>query len=423
MPSIVVPSFSYPRRVISWALTRAIGKRRRRALGAAWFAAQAGHRVRDWLLAYRAELYWSGGDASGAERLWRQLSAAAPKVAFWPLQLAMAARVRGDRTEQERILLAARARGIDDAVVDRWLSQFRRLAYRGTKQDAEAAELVSNSSTPAATLLWACVHLSSLGRKQEARVGLHRLKADQRLGWEARIQLSSLDLIDRDGVTDFIPGWFSPSRSSSLIRTGSDTLLVAFLQPGGAFGVSGNAILALLGPQPPNVLYLYDSKSLFHLDGTDRFGSGYQAMLDGIRGCAAEIGAKRLMTFARCAPGYTAIRAGLDLKAARVIAISPVTTIMPHDMREDGRMPVLQRRLAELVTVHNPDLQADVSSQTTTEVHIFYNRANDRDRRYAERFLSAPLATLYALEGSEREDPLEGILCGPERATLQTLLK
>lgn len=414
---------SYSKRAILFAVGRTWGGRHREAADAACYAAQAGHPLAQWPLAYRAALHWSRGDADAAERLWRQLAESVPLAPMWPLLLARAALLRGDPTERERILSAAQERGISHPIIDERLEQSRQIAGAGSSRDAEALKLVEAASTPAAPLFWASIHLSASHRLAEARAGLQRLTADPRLGWEARVQLIALGLIERDGTGAFTPGWFSPERSSALIRTGSETLLVVFLTPGGSYGLAANSFLALLGPNPPNVLYLYDSQSLFHLAGTDRFGPGYQAMIDGVRACVKEIGAVRLMTLARCAPGYTAIRAGIDLVADRVIAISPVTTIAPDDMREDGRTPVLQRRLIEIVPEQNQDLLPVIQAETSTDLQIFYNRAHDRDRRYAERLRDATSVTLHALEEPLRRDPTEQLLCGAERMILQALLK
>jgi hypothetical protein len=412
----------FARRAVLHAVGRALGRRHREALDAAWYAAQAGHPVGQWPTAYRAALRWSRGDAEGAEPLWQQLENTAPLAALWPLQRSVAARLRGDPMAQERILSAACDRGVDDPVLVERLEQARQVAGATGSQDAEALKLVDAASTPAAPLFWASVHLSSIGRFEQARTGLQRLIANSRLSWEAQVQLLALDLIERYGTDQLTPGWFSPKRSSALVQTRSDTLLVVFLPPGGSFGLSANPILAMLGPEPPNVLYLYDSQTLFHLNGTDRFGAGYGAMIDGISTCAAEIGASRLMTLARCAPGYTAIRAGIDLAADRVIAISPVTTITPEDMHEDGRTPVLQRRLTEIVPEQSRDLLPDIRAQTRTDLRIFYNRAHERDRGYAERLRGADCVTLYPLEEPLRRDPTEKLLRGAERSILQAMV-
>ncbi|MFN6935286.1 MAG: hypothetical protein ACK4NZ_09050, partial [Tsuneonella sp.] len=174
-----------------------------------------------------------------------------------------------------------------------------------------------------------------------------------------------------------------------------------------------NAIHALLGPAPPNVLYLYDRLALFHLAGTDRFGGGYREMIRGIKDCADAIGAKRVMTFARCAPGFTAIKAGLDLHAERVIAISPVTTMTTNDMSEDARAPVLQRRLAQALPEHERDILPQLMRQNDTRFDIFYNRAHRRDSEYARRISAAPHVTLHPLDEPRQRDPIERLLEPP----------
>lgn len=341
-----------------------------------------------------------------------------PDSGVWPLARANAARLSGDLVAQGEVLARAHARGVRDPVIDAWIEQIS--ARDEGPRDARA--LVDSDTTPPAPLFQASIHLSADGRIADARRGLERLLTDPRLGWEARVQLMALDLVDACGTVSTLPGWFSPKRGSALIRTGSDVLLAVFLQPGGTFGVSANAIHALMGPAPPNLLYLYDSQALFHLAGTDRFGEGYREMVRGIKECAIEIGARRIMTFARCAPGFTAIKAGLDLGAEQVIAISPVTTMVTKEMSEDARAPVLQRRLAEALPDHERDILPQLMRQNRTRFEIFYNRAHSRDSDYAQRISSAPHVTLHPLDEPQRRDPIERLLQSPRRFIAERLM-
>ena len=332
-----------------------------------------------------------------------------PNSSIWPLARANAARLSGAPLAQGKILAKAHARGVRDPLIDAWIEQ--NSATDGGARDARA--LVDSESTPPATLFQASIHLSANGQISDARRGLTRLLSDRRLGWEARVQLSALDLAETFGTVPTLPGWLSPKRGSVLTRTKSDVLLAVFLQPGGTFGVSANAIHALLGETPPNTLYLYDSQALFHLAGTDRFGAGYSEMISGISDCATAIGARRIMTFGRCAPGFTAIKAGLDLGAQRVITISPVTTMATTDMSEDARAPVLQRRLADALPDHERDILPRLMLQDRTRFEIFYNRAHRRDSEYAQRISAAPHVTLHPLEEPQRRDPIERLLEPP----------
>lgn len=385
---------------------RIFGPHHRSALGAMISCARSGYALTLLPLVYRAQAHWSRGDAKAADRLWRRLEIATPDSSLWPLARANAARLSGDLFGQAEILAAAHARGVRNPMIDAWVDSSR----AGSDGVDDARALVDDTTTPAATLFQASIQLSSEAQLADARRGLERLLSDRRLGWEARVQLAALDLIEAFGTVSTLPGWFSPKRSSALIRTDSDTLLAVFLQPGGTFGVSGNAIHALLGAAPPNTLYLYDSRALFHLAGTDRFGAGYRAMIDGIRNCAEEIGALRIMTFGRCAPGFTAIRAGLDLEAERVVAISPVTTMATSEMSQDARAPVLQRRLAEALPEHERDVLPRLLQQDRTWFDIFYNKAHRRDTDYAKRMAPAPKVSLFPLVEPDRRDPIQRML-------------
>ena len=385
---------------------RTLGPHHRSALGAVISCAQSGYALTLLPLIYRAQAYWSRGDAKAADRLWRRLETATPHSSLWPLARANAARLSGDLSGQAEILAAAHARGVRDPMIDAWVDSSR----AGSNGVEDARALVDDATTPAATRFQASIQLSSEAQLADARRALERLLSDRRLGWEAQVQLAALDLIETFGTVSTLPGWFSPKRGSALIRTDSDTLLAVFLQPGGTFGVSGNAIHALLGAAPPNTLYLYDSHALFHLAGTDRFGRGYHRMIEGIRDCAHEIGAKRIFTFGRCAPGFTAIKAGLDLEAERVVAISPVTTMATSEMSQDARAPVLQRRLAEALPEHERDVLPRLLQQDRTRFDIFYNKAHRGDTDYAQRMAPAPKVSLFPLDEPDRRDPIQRML-------------
>lgn len=396
-------------RVLLGLVARTLGRHHRSAFGAVISCARSDHGLALFSLIYRAQLHWSRGDAAAADRLWRRLECAMPESSLWPLARANAARLSGDLVAQGDILATAHARGVRDPIIEASIEPSR----EGGKVAADPRAMIDDTSTPPATLFQASIHLSADGQLADARRGLDRLLADRRLGWEARVQLVALDLVERFGTVSTLPGWFSPKRGSALIRTDSDALLVVFLQPGGTFGVSANAIHALLGTTPPNILYLYDRRALFHLAGTDRFGAGYHEMIDGIRLCATQIGTKRIMTFGRCAPGFTAIKAGLDLGAERVLAISPVTTMVTSEMSEDARAPVLQRRLAEALPEHERDVLPRLTRQDRTSFDIFYNRAHRRDSDYAQRIATAPCVSLYPLDEPNRRDPIERLLETP----------
>ena len=385
---------------------RTLGPHHRSALGAVISCARSGYPLTFLPLIYRAQAHWSRGDAEAADHLWRRLEIVTPNSSLWPLARANAARLSGDLSKQAEILAEAHARGVQDPMIDAWVDSSR----AGSSDVDDARALVDDATTPAATRFQASIQLSAKAQMADARRGLERLSSDRRLGWEVQVQLAALDLIESFGTLSSIPGWFSPKRDSALIRTDSDTLLAVFLQPGGTFGVSGNAIHALLGASPPNTLYLYDSQALFHLAGTDRFGRGYRAMIEGILDCAHEIGAKRIITFGRCAPGFTAIKAALDLNAQRAVAISPVTTMATSEMSEDARAPVLQRRLAEALTDHERDVLPRLLQQEATRFEIFYNRAHRRDSDYAQRIASAPNVRLYPLDEPNRRDPIQRLL-------------
>lgn len=364
--------------------------------------------------AWRAESAWLRGHADAAEREWKSLAAACPGDPLWPERLSEAANLHADYARAEQVVVDAQARGAASDTLDLLAEHYGRFNRRSNSAEDEALAQVDAPTISPLRLFQSAVYLSSIGRIAEARAGLSRLMNHRRMGVGAAAQLRALDLLEaaqRDKPID-IPGWLSPARSSALVREpGADTLVVAFMPPGGLFGVPVNALHAILTPARTHALYLYDSRGLYHLAGTDRFGPGYAAMLGGIRTLSAELGSRRLVTLGLSAAGFTALRAGLDLNADRVIGFAPVSSLAQADMETDARMPAQRQRvlahLADFTRDLIPEFQA---SPCRPAITIYYGSGNPQDRWHAERFGQIAGADLRPLPGLASHDPVGHLL-------------
>src|ERR1700712_3675235 len=87
-----------------------------------------------------AEHAWWHGDAAAATDYWRELEVLQPLRADWPIAIAQAAKEGGAFEEVERVLLAARARGIDNERIELELLRSARMLRRSNSavEDAEA---------------------------------------------------------------------------------------------------------------------------------------------------------------------------------------------------------------------------------------------------------------------------------------------
>jgi hypothetical protein len=394
---------------------------------ASWFALSAlrrGGGPRDALLAYRAQLHWECGDSAAAEAMWRGLAARAPRNPDWPLWLSNAARTRGDFAGAERILLEARDRGAGGDALGMTIEHYGRWLRRSNIAPAEAEALVRDPEASPYRLLYASIFLSTEGALDLARVGLERVAGHPRHGRQARTELAALDALEGAGLQASLPGTLSPARPWVLVgQPGSDTLVIVFMPPAGGFGATGNATQAMLGARPPSACYLYDSRALYHLAGTDRFAGGYAAMVDGLKAVAAETGARRVVTLGASAAGFTAIRAGLDLGADAAIGAGAVTSMTAGAMQADGRMPGTRTRLLDCVPEQARDLRPELIAEAgRMQVHLFYGRDNREEAMHAEHLAGVAGVALHRIDGLGMHDPFGELLLRGETAALEPVL-
>ncbi len=266
---------------------------------------------------------------------------------------------------------------------------------------------------PAASLnkvYQAACYLMAQNRLDGARAGFVRLFGHAKYDSLVRGYLAAIDLMAEgraQGRPD-VPGWVSPVENSILVREpSSDTLVVGFALPSSALGLTLNAVHAMLSSTGVNALYLYDSRQVFHLAGTDRFGPGYQAMLDGIRALAAELGTRRLITLGGSATGYTAIRAALDLEADGALAFGPVTLMLPTASYGVARSAHTLKRLIEHIRPMMKDLRPLVEAHKPhPRIEIYYSALNRRDRMHAGNLAGLPGVNLHPVAGLARHDCL-----------------
>jgi hypothetical protein len=394
---------------------------------AAWFALSAlrrGGRPVDAVRAYRAQLAWEQGDSARAEAGWRRLAERTPRNPDWPLWLSNAARTRGEFATAERILVEARRRGAEGPALEMTIEHYGRWLRRSNIAPTEAEALVNDPGAPPYRLLHAAIFLSTEGRLDLARRGLARVADHPRHGRQARTELAALDALERNGLETSLPGTLSPARPYVLVRQPrSDTLVIVFMPPAGGFGATANAIQAMLGAKPPNALYLYDSNALYHLAGTDRFGAGYAAMVDGLRALAAELGARRVVTLGPSAAGFTAIRAGIAIGADAVVAAGAVTSMTAEAMHADGRMPGTRTRLLECVPEEARDLKPDLLALGgRTPIHLFYGESNREDKAHAQHLRDVAGVALHPIADLGMHDPFGELLLRGCTDALEPLL-
>ena len=355
-----------------------------------------------------ADFAWRKGDAIAAMRHWEELEKAQPMNARWPTRIAQARKERGDIAGAERVLLDARGRGIKSEAIELGILRYGRLARLSNAALDEAAAIVADPTASSDRVFYSAFYLTAQNRLEDARTGFERTLGDKGYGPLARGQLAAIDLLQQnraEGKPD-IPGWVSSAQSSVLIREpSSDTLVVGFALPEGSLGLPLNAVHAMLSSKGVNALYLYDSRQLYHLDGTDRFGPGYQAMLDGIRALAAELGTRRLITLGGSATGYTAIRTAMDLGADGALTFSAQTLMLANADPGNTRSAHTLARLRENVLPMMRDLRPMlVAHKPAPHIAFYFSGSNRRDYMHADNIAGLPNVALHPIPTLGRHD-------------------
>ena len=358
----------------------------------------------------RAEDAWWHGDAPAAIVHWRALERVQPTVAEWPLMISRATRERGEFETAERTLRDARIRGIEDEAVELALLRLERMNRRSNSAIPDAEAIVADPAASPNKIFDACFYLMAHNRLDQARAGYERIASQPAYKVLARGHLAVIDLLSRaraSGRPD-VPAWVSPAESSTLVREpASDTLVVCFALPAGSLGLSLNALHAMLSSKGVNALYLYDSRQVLHLAGTDRFGPGYQAMLDGIRAVARELGVRRLITVGGSATGYTAIRTALDLDADGALVFGAQTFMTPNASFALARSAHTLTKMIEHIRPMMKNLRPLIEAKAhAPRIEIFFSAQNRRDRMHAGNIAGLPGVTLHPIEGIERHDCL-----------------
>ncbi|MBS0472456.1 MAG: hypothetical protein JSR60_15395 [Proteobacteria bacterium] len=356
----------------------------------------------------RAEDAWRHGDSTAAERIWRELSVAEPRSAEWPMKLSASAKGRGDFEAAERVLLDAIDRGVESDAVDDAAIRLGRWRRRSNEAIEQALALVADPRTPPNRTFYTSVFLAAHDQVEAARAGFRRALGQGQLDVLARAQLAGLDILEdaRKRGQSAVSGWLSPAENAILVReSASDTLVVAFAPPEGLFGVPVNVLHAMLSDTSVNALYLFDSQQLGHLRGSDRFGPGYEAMLDGVRALVAELGTRRLIVLGASLAGVTALQALLDLKADGALLFSPVTNMSYPIKPEMTRMPQLWQRLTTLVPGMLKDPRPELEArQCCDRIEVYYGGANPPDCLHATVLAATRGVVLHEMAELDRHD-------------------
>jgi tetratricopeptide (TPR) repeat protein len=189
---------------------------------------------------------------------------------------------------------------------------------------------------------------------------------------------------------------------------GAETVLLVFTGSNDTVAMPLPLFDSFLAAWNVSVVYLKDFRRLRFLNGIASIGGDYLATLDALRAVCDGLGVRRLCTFGNCDGGFGAIRYGVELGAARVVAFgSPTHTPPETPARLEQARNFMRRRLATLVPDEMTDLRPIVATQPgRTCIDLFYDADDARDTLHAQHLGGLPGVTLTPRPGQGRRDLL-----------------
>jgi tetratricopeptide (TPR) repeat protein len=196
-------------------------------------------------------------------------------------------------------------------------------------------------------------------------------------------------LIENDPEHDVLIGELKHAATAVLVFTGGNDAITIPL----------DIVDHFMAPLPITCIYLKDFKRLRYLVGIESLSENYQGTIVALRRLLRTLGIHRVCAIGNCDGGFAAIRYGVELGAARILAFSTATYI-PQDAsaRTEQARNLKRRRLA----AHVPDAMSDLkpfleASPHQAQIDLFYDQEDARDRTQALHLSGLPGVTLRAL--------------------------
>jgi hypothetical protein len=189
--------------------------------------------------------------------------------------------------------------------------------------------------------------------------------------------------------------------------TGAKTAVLVFT--GAADGVSMplKVFDRYLAGMSVTVIYLKDFRRLIYLTGIRSLGASFDATIVALRDLLAKLGIERVVTLGNCDGGLAAIRYGIELDAARIIAASPTSHFTNSAPRLEQARNFKRVRILENVPAEMTDLQSFLLSRDYhSRILVLYLEEDERQRGHALHISAAPNVTLQPVAGNQHHAPL-----------------
>jgi tetratricopeptide (TPR) repeat protein len=139
-------------------------------------------------------------------------------------------------------------------------------------------------------------------------------------------------------------------------------------------------------------VYLKDFKRLRFLTGIESLGGDYESTLLALRKTLDRLEIKRICTLGNCDGGFAAIRYGIELGAARIVAFGAPTHSSDDSLTKiEQARNFMKHRLAAKVPTAMMDLKPFLNSREhTSQLELFYEEEDARDSMQALHLAGLP---------------------------------
>jgi pimeloyl-ACP methyl ester carboxylesterase len=172
-------------------------------------------------------------------------------------------------------------------------------------------------------------------------------------------------------------------------RAGAKTVLLGFAGNGGKMSLPLNLIHRWFARWDVHVIYLRDLVTKLYMRGVTALGSDYAESAAALRTMIGELGAERIVCQGHSAGGFAALRFGLELGAAAVLAFGATTSPF---LNPDEKTLGWAKRFG---VDEGLDLRPLYDrAARTPKARLCYSEANERDAAQARHMQGAPGVTL-----------------------------
>ncbi|MBV5324199.1 MAG: hypothetical protein J0626_02420, partial [Rhodospirillaceae bacterium] len=198
----------------------------------------------------------------------------------------------------------------------------------------------------------------------------------------------------------------------AVIGPGSDCALLVFCGRSQRVGFPLGLAHHWFASLGVTVVYLRDFAKMFFAEGLRSIAGGYGETVVELRRRLAEIGIKRIVCYGNSGGTFAALRFGLDLEAAAILAFGGPSNLEPAFFQENNLTvdceSLFLNRLDEAIDLRPGFLRA----ARPPRVRFYYGEDNSNDRLQAENLSGLPSVRLCPQAGCHNHNVVRDVVMG-----------